>query len=86
MSSCFIAEPPTAHLSDREYERCWAIAAAFPITDSSRLRREVGFSEALSREEAIRRTVEWDLANPPTGFTPHQFDYEAEDAATTTLD
>jgi nucleoside-diphosphate-sugar epimerase len=50
-------------------------------TDTSRVRREIGFSEALSREDAVRRTVEWELAYPPAGFTPHQFDYPAEDAA-----
>jgi nucleoside-diphosphate-sugar epimerase len=53
------------------------------ITDTSRLRRELGFAEALSRQEAVRRTVEWEIANPPAGFTPHQFDYDAEDVATT---
>jgi len=50
-------------------------------TDTSRLRRELGFAETLSRGETIRRTVEWELANPPVGFTTHQFDYPLEDAA-----
>jgi nucleoside-diphosphate-sugar epimerase len=51
------------------------------VTDTRRLRDELGFEERVSREEAIRRTVEWERANPPAGFTPHQFDYAAEDAA-----
>jgi nucleoside-diphosphate-sugar epimerase len=51
------------------------------VTDTSRLRAELGFRESVPREEAIRRTVEWEAANPPVGFTPHHFDYAAEDAA-----
>ena len=50
------------------------------VTDTSKFRRELGVGEAIAREEAIRRTVEWERANPPGGFTPHQFDYGAEDA------
>jgi nucleoside-diphosphate-sugar epimerase len=51
------------------------------IGDTTRIREELGFREAMSREEAIRRTAEWERANPPTGFTPHQFDYPSEDEA-----
>jgi nucleoside-diphosphate-sugar epimerase len=51
------------------------------IADTSRIRSELGFSEAVTREDATRRTVEWERTNPPTAFTPHQFDYAAEDAA-----
>jgi len=51
------------------------------VTDTTKLRAELGFEEPVSREEAIRRTVEWERANPPAGFTPHHFDYAAEDAA-----
>jgi nucleoside-diphosphate-sugar epimerase len=51
------------------------------VADTTRLREELGFEEPVPRGEAIRRTVEWERANPPSGFTPHQFDYEAEDAA-----
>jgi hypothetical protein len=32
-------------------------------------------------DEAIRRTVEWERANPPLAINPQQFDYAAEDAA-----
>jgi nucleoside-diphosphate-sugar epimerase len=49
------------------------------VADTRRIREELGFRETCARHEAIRRTVEWDLAHPPTGFTPHVFDYEAED-------
>jgi nucleoside-diphosphate-sugar epimerase len=51
------------------------------IGDTTRIREELGFRETVAREEAIRRTVEWERANPPTGFTPHQFDYLSEDEA-----
>jgi len=51
------------------------------ITDTSRIRSEFGFRERFTREDAIRRTVEWEREHPPTGFTPHAFDYVAEDAA-----
>jgi nucleoside-diphosphate-sugar epimerase len=50
------------------------------VASSDRIRKELGYQELLSREEAIRRTIEWDRANPPS--QPHaQFHYEAEDAA-----
>jgi hypothetical protein len=32
-------------------------------------------------DEAIRRTIEWEQANPPTDATFHQFAYPEEDAA-----
>ena len=33
--------------------------------DSSRIRNELGYSEFVPLDEAIRRTVEWEKANPP---------------------
>jgi nucleoside-diphosphate-sugar epimerase len=51
------------------------------VADTARLREELGFQERVPRDEAIRRTVEWERAHPPSGFTPHQFDDAAEDAA-----
>ena len=49
------------------------------IADTTRIREELGFCETINREESIRRTVEWERQNPPTGFTLHQFDYQSED-------
>lgn len=49
--------------------------------DSTRIRLELGYREPVPLEEAIRRTLEWERANPPSGFTPHRFNYAAEDAA-----
>jgi nucleoside-diphosphate-sugar epimerase len=49
--------------------------------DSSRIRGELGFREPVSIDAGIRRTIEWERANPPGEFNPHPFDYSAEDAA-----
>jgi nucleoside-diphosphate-sugar epimerase len=50
------------------------------IIDSTRIRDELGYVEHVPRAEAIRRTVEWERANPPR-VDPQIFDYAAEDAA-----
>ena len=47
---------------------------------SARIRRELGFVEPVTTQEAIRRTISWELENPPT-LPLAQFDYEAEDRA-----
>jgi nucleoside-diphosphate-sugar epimerase len=47
---------------------------------SEKIRRELAFSEPVARDEAIRRTIEWERAHPPEGVGV-PFDYEAEDAA-----
>jgi len=49
-------------------------------TDTTRIREELGYLEPIARDEAIRRTIEWERANPTTS-SPHAFDYPAEDAA-----
>jgi nucleoside-diphosphate-sugar epimerase len=51
------------------------------VADTSRIRRELGYKETLPREEALRRTVEWERAHPPDEADPASFDYAAEDAA-----
>jgi nucleoside-diphosphate-sugar epimerase len=51
------------------------------VADTSRIREELGFRETVGRDEAIRRTVEWERNSPIAGFTPHVFDYQAEDRA-----
>jgi nucleoside-diphosphate-sugar epimerase len=49
-------------------------------TDSTRIRTELGYRERVPRGEALRTTIAWERANPPS--TPAQpFDYAAEDAA-----
>ena len=49
------------------------------VTDTSRIRQELGYVERVPRDEVIRRTVAWQREHLPTGFTPHAFDYDAED-------
>jgi len=48
--------------------------------DTNRIRQELGYREPIAIDEAIRRTIAWDRANP-TESSPHAFDYAAEDAA-----
>jgi nucleoside-diphosphate-sugar epimerase len=47
------------------------------VTDTSRIREELGYREEVSPAEALRRTVAWERANPPA--EPPAFDYAAED-------
>jgi nucleoside-diphosphate-sugar epimerase len=49
------------------------------IADTTRIRRELGYTEIVSIDEAILRTVEWERANPPAQIDPTQYDYAAED-------
>lgn len=51
------------------------------VTDSSRIRQEPGYTERILRDEALRRTIAWERANPPEALDPAQYDYAAEDAA-----
>jgi nucleoside-diphosphate-sugar epimerase len=50
------------------------------VTDSSRIREELGYLEIVPREEAIARTIAWERANPPEGARDQSPDYAAEDA------
>jgi nucleoside-diphosphate-sugar epimerase len=54
-------------------------AAQHLSSNSSRIRTELDYTERSSSEEALRRTVEWELANPPETVDPEAFDYERED-------
>jgi hypothetical protein len=56
------------------------------VADTGRIRRELGYQETVPRDEALRRTVEWERANPPETVDPVRFDYAAEDAALATLE
>jgi nucleoside-diphosphate-sugar epimerase len=50
------------------------------VGDTSRLRRELGYSGAISMDEAMKRTVAWERAHPPPQFDSMLLDYAAEDA------
>jgi nucleoside-diphosphate-sugar epimerase len=49
--------------------------------DSRRIRAELGYVEPIPVDEALRRTIEWEKANPPQQIDPAAFDYPAEDEA-----
>jgi len=51
------------------------------VADTSRIRSELGYSETVSLEQALRATIAWERANPPREIDPKQFDYGAEDAS-----
>jgi len=51
------------------------------VLDTDKIRRELGFEDACSAEDAIARAAAWESANPPPRFDPARFDYAAEDAA-----
>jgi nucleoside-diphosphate-sugar epimerase len=53
--------------------------------DSSRIRAELGYKERVPVSEALRRTIEWEKANPPERVDPAQYDYQAEDEALSLL-
>jgi nucleoside-diphosphate-sugar epimerase len=50
-------------------------------TDTSRLRKDLGYVEPVAEGEALRRAVDWERAHPPGEAPPGTFDYAAEDAA-----
>jgi nucleoside-diphosphate-sugar epimerase len=50
------------------------------VVDTTRIREELGYREPIARGETIRRTIEWERANPAPA-APRALDYAAEDAA-----
>lgn len=48
--------------------------------DCSRFLSELDFTEPVEFAEGLRRTIEWERANPPV-IKPEDYDYAAEDAA-----
>ena len=67
-------EHAPAHLKPSgNYGQHWAV-------DSSRIRRELGYEEPVLLAEALRRTIEWERANP-SAVSIWKVDYAAEDAA-----
>lgn len=49
--------------------------------DTTRIRKELGYKERISREEALAKTIAWERANPPAEIDLSRFDYKSEDAA-----
>ncbi len=56
------------------------------VADTSRIRRELGYREVVSREDGLRRALAWYAENPPDDpKTAGKLDYEAEDKALVTI-
>lgn len=49
------------------------------VTDTSRIRQELGYKEITPEETAYKKTIEWERANPPSHFPAEMFDYKKED-------
>jgi nucleoside-diphosphate-sugar epimerase len=49
--------------------------------DTTRIRRELGYAEHITRDEAMKATVDWERAHPPDQVDAGRFNYAAEDAA-----
>ena len=50
------------------------------VVDSSRMRKELDYTERVDIEESLRRTIEWERTNPPKEIDLNAFDYEMEDS------
>jgi nucleoside-diphosphate-sugar epimerase len=46
-------------------EQRWDLQQDY-VVDSSRIRAELGYAELIDPDEALRRTIAWERANPPT--------------------
>jgi nucleoside-diphosphate-sugar epimerase len=51
------------------------------VAETGRFCKELGFEEETPRQEALRRAVDWERANPPADIDLKRFDYAAEDEA-----
>jgi nucleoside-diphosphate-sugar epimerase len=70
-------EQMPAHLRvPANYDQHWTV-------DTTRIRAELGFTERVNSDAAIRRTIAWERANPPA-VPLAVIDYDAEDAALAT--
>jgi nucleoside-diphosphate-sugar epimerase len=55
------------------------------VADTSRIRSELGYNEALPAQTRLERTLEWERANPPDEIDRRLFDYSAEDQCLETM-
>jgi nucleoside-diphosphate-sugar epimerase len=53
---------------------------------TGRIRTELDYEEKITREESLRRAVEWELANPIVEIDVKRFDYAAENLALSRLE
>jgi nucleoside-diphosphate-sugar epimerase len=69
-----VEQTPEHLLKPGNYAQSWTAS-------STRIRRELGYQEPVTTEEAIRRTISWELENPPEIASLVPLDYGAEDTA-----
>ena len=67
-----VLPPGRLDVGSAHYEHHW-------VVDTTRIRAELGYIEVVPQEEALRRTVEWQWANPLEKYDPNDFDYATED-------
>lgn len=46
---------------------------------SSKIREELGYTEIISPEEGLKRTLKWEIENPPEKINVAEYDYAKED-------
>lgn len=51
------------------------------VTDSARIRAELGYAERTALAETYTQAIAWERANPPEADDPAEYDYDAEDKA-----
>lgn len=66
--------PPTLRRNALDFSQQYAV-------NSSRIRNELAYTETLTFDEALQRTIKWERANPPATIDPEAFNYPDEDAA-----
>lgn len=67
-------QTPAHLLNPGNYAQHW-------VASSRRIRQELGYRERITRADALRRTIEWELDHPLPEIPEAQFNYAAEDAA-----
>jgi nucleoside-diphosphate-sugar epimerase len=55
------------------------------LIDATRIRNELGYQPLISQSEALKQTIQWERANPPSKIDPNDFDYQAEDTILASL-
>lgn len=54
------------------------------VTDTTRIRQELGYSEPVPQDKALKQTIDWQRNHPPEDTSkwaaPELLDYASEDA------
>jgi nucleoside-diphosphate-sugar epimerase len=80
LRSCEVVALPSDQLPQSLRREMFDFTQQYEV-DSTRIRRELGYSEIVPFAEALRRTIAWERSNPPEKVLPEDFDYAAEDAS-----